>query len=299
MSIKKFIEKYSPKICRNVPEILYPLFLKIIYQARTGHKLNLKNPKRISEKIQWLKLYDNLPIKTILTDKLLVRDWVKQRAGNLNFPELYGVWDSFDEIEFEILPQAFYLKTNHGCAMNIEIKNKERFLREAKEEVGKIFKKWLSENFAYSWGFELQYKNIIPKVYAEERLFIAEHQRVSDYKIWCMNGKARFIEYNVYPLKSKIEDVRLAIYDTEWNPLPFTHGVPKYEGELPRPERLEEMVATAETLSKDFKFVRVDLIDIYDKLYFAELTFTPYSGHMVIVPDDYDYILGDMLNLNS
>ena len=286
---------------KSLPKCFYPFFLKRTYKARTGHTLNLKNPKRFSEKIQWLKLYDNLPIKETLTDKLKVRDWVNERIPSIEFPEIYGVWNSFEEIDFDILPDAFYLKTNHGCGMNIRIEDKKRFLKEGKEEVSKIFKNWLNTNFAFKVGFEMQYKNISPKIFAEERILAQNniHVRVSDYKILCFHGEAKYIEYFVYPPKSKPSDARLAIYDKYWNKQPFTHSRPIYEGELPKPDRLDEMINIAETLSKDFKMVRVDFVENEGKLYFAEMTFTPCSGHMLFEPDEYDFKIGDMLDLNK
>ena len=297
MKLKEKLDTITYQFYKHLPPVLYPVFLKIIYKNRTGRTLNLENPKRISEKIQWLKLHDNLPIKAVLADKLRVREWVRKRVDNLNFPHIYGIWNSFEEVDFDILPETFYLKTNHGAAMNIQVIRKKHFIGRAREKASKLFDKWLKTNFAFLWGFELQYKDIKPQVYAEERLYVGEHQRLADYKIWCMNGKAKFIEFFVYPQKYEPENIRMVIYDTEWNKLPFTHDIAQHEGELPPPSRLSEMISTAEKLAQDFKLVRVDINEVRGKLYFGELTFTPCSGHMTFIPDEYDLLIGDMLDL--
>lgn len=284
-------ETYDYFFYKNLQKKDYPRFLKKIYKQKLSKDLNLKNPTTYSEKIQWLKLYDNIPIKTILSDKLRVRDWVEKKVETLHFPKIYGIWNSFEEIEFEKLPDKFVLKTNHGSAMNIFINNKDEFLKTGKEKVASLFNNWLNTNFAFCYGFELQYRDIPPKVFAEEMLPIIHK---CDYCILCMNGKAKLIEHLVFIRPHYSER---AIYDTNWQKQPFTDDHPMYNGDLEPPDNLSEMIRIAETLASDFKLVRVDFNEIDGKLYFAEMTFTPCSGHMIYNPAKYDRIIGDMLDL--
>lgn len=276
---------------KSLPKRDYPKFLKKIYKQKMGKNLDLRNPKTYTEKIQWLKLYDNIPIKTILSDKLRVRDWVEKKVDNLNFPEIYGIWESFDEIEFDKLPDSFVLKTNHGSAMNMFINDKAEFLKKGKEKIGSLFNNWLNINFAFCYGFELQYRDIPPKVFAEEKLPIIHK---CDYCVLCMNGKAKFIEHLVFIRPNYSERV---IYDTNWQKQPFTDDHPIYNDELEPPVHLSEMIRTAEILASEFKLVRVDFNEVDEKLYFAEMTFTPCSGNMTYTPEKYDRIIGDMLDL--
>ena len=61
-------------------------------------KLNLKHPKTLSEKIQWLKIYDTTPLKAQLTDKVSVRDWVKQKISEKYLKPVLQICDNFDAI---------------------------------------------------------------------------------------------------------------------------------------------------------------------------------------------------------
>ncbi len=296
---KNTLEYFSYLLYKSLPEHFYPWFLEKIYKQKTGKKLNLKNPKTFTEKIQWLKLYDNIPLKTRLTDKLQARKWCQEKVNSLNYPYIYGVWNSFDEIDFDILPSNFFLKANHGCAMNIRVENKDNFLKKGKKQVSKIFDKWLKTNFAFVSGFELQYNGISPKIYAEEQLFEETKGRLSDYKVLCMNGKPVFIEYYKFTFfKDQIIDDKIIIYNTKWEKQNFGHTKNIYEGEIPKPHNFDSMLETAEILAKDFKFVRVDFYEVDKKLYFAELTFTPSSGFMIFNKSEYDLLLGNMLNIN-
>lgn len=141
---------------RCIPKCLYPLLLKGWFRIHRGYKLNLKQPERFTEKIQWLKLYDTTPLKTRLSDKYSVRSWVAERIGEEYLIPLLGVWDRFEDIDFDKLPDQFVLKANHGCAMNIIVRDKSKFNQ---REAQKKFKTWMKMNFAYRSGFEMQYKD--------------------------------------------------------------------------------------------------------------------------------------------
>ena len=66
---------------RNLPESEYPKYLKKIYKYRTGENLNLNQPKTFYEKLQWFKLYGVTPLMQDCTDKVKVRDYVKEKIG--------------------------------------------------------------------------------------------------------------------------------------------------------------------------------------------------------------------------
>ena len=79
-SLKKFFEKISEfdinikkvkrnyEFYKNLPAEKYEEELKIWYKKEKGEELDLNNPKTFNEKIQWLKLYDSTPEKTLLAD---------------------------------------------------------------------------------------------------------------------------------------------------------------------------------------------------------------------------------------
>lgn len=256
----------------------------------TGQKLNLENPKTYNEKVQWLKLYDSTPLKTRLADKYLVRDWVKEKIGEEYLVPLLGVWDSFDEIDFDALPQSFVLKANHGCGWNLIVKDKSQLdLEDAREK----FNTWMGLNYAYCNGLELHYMNIQPKIIAEEYLE-NDHNDLRDYKVFCFGGKAHHIMY----LTDRKVGMKMSFYDLEWKKQNFVYSFPLNDQEVPKPQRLEELIAVSEKLAQGFAHARVDFYILNDgTLKFGEITFTSATGTCRWAPPHQDRIYGDLIEL--
>lgn len=260
------------------------------YRQKTGKRLDLTNPQSFNEKIQWIKLFDNSPLKTTLADKYLSRDWIANQIGEGYTVPLIGVWDSADEINFDNLPNKFVLKTNHGSGWNYIVNDKNKILP---ENVKLKLNLWLEKDYSFSSGFEMQYQKIERKIIAEE--FIGDGLGLIDYRFYCFNGVPRQIWVDKY---SGTKDHIREIFDTDWNKLDFTCTWPKAKGELDtRPENYDEMLRISSILSKPFNFVRVDFFEVDSKLYVGELTFTPMSGLGKFNPPEYDLRLGKMLNL--
>jgi len=264
--------------------------LKDWFKLWSGKPLDLENPQTFNEKVQWLKLYDSTPIKTRLTDKYLVREWVKEKIGDKYLIPLLGVWDKFDDIDFDRLPGKFVLKANHGSGWNIIVKDKSTFDKAAAK--GK-FNRWLNTNFAFINGLELHYKAISPKIIAEE--FIEnEGADLYDYKIWCFNGTPKFIMF----LAERQVGLKMAFYDLAWNLLPFTYIYPQYDKLVTKPDNLDEIINIAKKLCRDFIHVRVDLYRLDNgSLKFGEMTFTTASGACNWNSPEYDLVLGQMITL--
>ncbi len=186
----------------------YPELLSAWFYEETGHILDLDNPQTYNEKIQWLKLFDSTPLKTKLADKLLAREWVKEQIGEKYLVPLLGVWDSFDEIDFDSLPNRFVLKANHGAGWNIVVSDKNTF---DKEGARNKFEKWLHTNFAFAYGLELHYRDIPPKIIAEEYLENSNDD-LYDYKVWCFQGKPEYVMF----LAERHKGLKMAFYDTNW-----------------------------------------------------------------------------------
>lgn len=284
----KFFYKLKPKY--------YEHFLKKLYEFETGNKLNFQTPFLFSEKIQWLKLNNSTELKTICSDKLKMRDFVSEKIGPEHVTKVYGVWDNFEDINPENLPQSFLLKMNHGSKMNIFIMNKDRFFKNKKavKLAKKLINEWKKTNFAFK-SLEMQYKNITPKIFAEEMLSTDKKKTVDEFQIHCFNGKPLYIEYMKEILKNTYENI---FYDMNWQKQEFAHLKPQYSGEIPKPEFLDTMLEYAKKLSEPFKFVRVDFVYSNSTIYVLELTFTPCSGFIRFVPDKYDSIWGSLLNID-
>ena len=264
--------------------------LKEWYKSQLGENLNLDNPKTFNEKIQWLKLNDSTPLKTQLADKYLVREWVKNKIGEKYLIPLLGVWDDFDDINFNSLPRQFVLKANHGCAYNIIVKDKTTF---NKDDARNKFKLWLRENFAFKFGLEMHYKNIQPKIIAEEYLENIDGE-VYDYKIFCFNGKAKYIQI----ILGRSANYQMVFFDTEWKRQDFITNNTLYNGDIPKPKNLSEMLEKAEVLAKNFNFVRVDFYILNDdSIKFGEMTFTPFSGVGHWNKTEWNMKFGEMIKL--
>jgi len=278
--VKKDYKYYS-----NLLPEKYEEELKLWYENTTGEELNLEAPKTFNEKIQWLKLFDSTPLKTKLADKYLVREWVKEKLGEEYLIPMVGVWDSFDEIDFDKMPDQFALKANHGSGWNLIVKDKTQF---DKNTAKKKFDIWMGKNFAFAYGLELHYMNIPPRIIAEEY-----HPCQYEYQFWCFNGKPVFISAIHEPHGQNAK----ATYDPDWNEMDFVTSLPKLEGTLPRPVMLEEMTRIANIIAAEFAFVRVDFLYDEKNLFVGEITFTPAGGLCKWTPKEYDRILGDKLSL--
>ena len=261
------------------------------YRRATGKILDLDHPRTFNEKIQWLKLYDSTPIKTRLADKYLVREWVAEKIGEKYLIPLLGVYDSFDQIDFDSLPDRFVIKCNHGCTYNIIVKNKNFFdIDDAKQKINA----WIQENFAFKNGCEMHYKNINPIIIIESFLENKDED-LYDYKFWCFEGKVKYIQFLS---ERNTNGLKMAFYDANWNKQKFVYSYPLDSKTIERPDNLDEMISLAEKLSKDFSHVRVDLYRLDDgTIYFGEMTFTSASGICRWNDKKIDRQLGDWIKL--
>ena len=259
------------------------------FTANTGEKLDLQNPVTFNQKIQWLKVYDNTSEKTLLADKYLVRGWVEKKIGGKYLIPLLGVWDCFDDIDFTALPDKFVLKCNHGSHMNIVVKDKSNLDKmDAKQKMDI----WMQTKFSKK-GFEQQYRNIIPKIIAEEYIENLGGE-IYDYKFFCFSGKVKYIQF----LSDRQGGLKAAYFDVNWNLQPFTNNHPFVNFSVNKLNNLEEMIEIAEKLADGFSFVRVDLYRLNDgTIKFGEMTFSPASGTQDWRPAAANRMLGNLVVL--
>ena len=266
----------------------YPAELLLWYHSQTKEHLNLDKPQTYHEKMQWLKLYDSTELKTRLADKYLVRQWVAEKIGEQHLIPLFGVWDSFEAIDFSLLPNEFYLKANHGCKWNIYVSDKATF---DKAEAKKKFDIWLASNYAFRYGFQLHYYNIPPEIIAEQ--YLGDSNSWQEFKFFCCDGEPRFIQvYSYQEGKSQVH-----VFDLAWNYLADFLLAPA-SGKIPKkPALLEEIISLATILCQGFPTVRVDFYVLADKIYFGEMTFTSGSGIRSLTAAHYSRQMGNWINL--
>lgn len=265
--------------------------LKKWYHKKTGDKLDIDCPKTFNEKLQWLKIYNAIPIKTKLADKYLVRDWIKEKIGEEYLVPLLGVYDRFEDIDFDKLPNQFVIKCNHGSGYNIVVRDKTTLdLIEAKQKVDK----WMSTNFAFRNGFEIHYRPIKPKIIIEEYMNIDESSR--EIQVWCFNNNIKFV--SVESIKDLDNLVRGTFYPNG-KPTEFRISPNHYNklDNIPDTKAFYEAIKLSEKLQVDVPFVRIDFVELHGSVKFREMTFTSGSGLSKIEPIKYGKILGDWITL--
>lgn len=265
--------------------------LRRLYKSRIGVDLNLENPVRYTEKIQWSKLYDRDSMRSTLSDKYAVREWIGEKIGDEYLIPLLGVWESPDEIDFDKLPNNFVMKTNNASGTNALVKDKTK---ENLKRLKRRLRSWLA--FENGWYlFDLQYQDIPPKIIAEK--YMIDHgssRELMDYKFMCFNGTPMYVWVDL----DRYTDHRRIVFDLDWKIQPWTqYGYPAVEEIVEKPQCFDEMVQIAKELSQGFGHVRVDLYSIDNRPYFGEMTFTNGSGFEPIIPDEYDAVLGSMWKL--
>ncbi|WP_372663125.1 ATP-grasp fold amidoligase family protein [Cohnella sp.] len=267
------------------------IHLQFMYWVRIGKRLNLNKPKSFNEKLQWLKLYDRNPIYTQLVDKYEVRRYITNVIGEKYLIPLLGVYNDFDEIDIEKLPEAFVLKCTHDSGGLLICKDKKSLdLEEAKVK----FNRWLKRNFYFN-SREWPYKNVEPRIICEEFKLDESSTELKDYKFMCFNGEAKclFVCLN----RNSPNGLNVDFYDMDWNPMPFERHYLNSKSIINKPKNFKKMVEFAEKLSKNIPFVRVDFYEINGNLFFGELTFYPGSGYEKFKPESFDYLLGSWIEL--
>ena len=272
---------------RYLPQEFYA---KIYYEYYHGKKLNLENPVRYVEKLQWLKVYFHPQILTKLVDKYEVREYVKERIGAKYLNELYQVCDHFNEIDFDSLPESFIVKGTHGSNMHMIVKDKRK-LNKIKLKLSTY--NWKRKNLYYSSGQEWAYKNVKPRIIVEK--FLEDSQgELLDFKIFCFNGEPKFTQVQKWENGLKY----IAHYDLDWKKLKITYqDLINYDGEIEKPKNLNTMIELSSKLSEKLPFVRVDLYNINNQILFGELTFYPSDARNNFYPESFDKKVADCLIL--
>lgn len=268
------------------------LYLKMLYKEIMGKKLNLDTPKSFNEKIQWLKLYDRNPLYTKLVDKYEVKKYVSNLIGEQYIIPTINVWDNFDDIDFDSLPDRFVLKCTHDCGSIVVCKDKANFKVEDARAL--ITKK---QKVNYFWGGrEWPYKNVRPRIIAEEYMEDSLTSELRDYKFFCFDGepKALFIATD---RQNESEETKFDFFDMEFNHLNISNGHPNSYKTIKQPISFEKMRDLAMVLSKGFPHVRVDFYEVNGQVYFGELTFSHWSGFVPFEPEEWDLKFGSWIKL--
>lgn len=268
-------------------------YLKLLYYARLKRPLNLDNPQLFSEKMQWLKLYDRNPFYTKLADKYEFKKYVSEQIGNDHVIPLYGVWNSFDEIDFHKLPNQFVLKVTHDSGGFVVCEDKATFDKDlAKNKIEKA----LHTNY-FRRGREWPYKNIKPRIIAEKYIPSLGKADSVEYKLTCIYGKVCVFTVCGGIPHSKFEVRTNDHFDKDWNQQHWWAYYKPSGKIIQAPPQKDEMIAFAEKLSAGIPHVRVDFYVIDGIVYVGEMTFYTHSGFLEFNPKKQDEIMGKWLEL--
>lgn len=295
MDYKKLIKsrKARVRILQAFNMVPDKTMVKIQYRIKTGHKLDLKNPKRFTEKLQWYKLNYRDPLMAQCSDKYEVRKYVEKCGlGNI-LNDLYGVYNSPDEIDFRELPMAFVLKDTLGSGGNsvILVQDKRQMDEEA---VRRQMWDWVNEPIdKKNPGREWVYDGRRHRIVVEKMLLSKDERDLPDYKFFCFGGKP-FCLYFMQNYTMHHSMGEMGFFDCEFHLLPaHRQDFKPITSNLPKPQNFDEMVRIAEILSAGFPHVRVDLFNKNGQILFGEMTFFNASGYTTFEPDQFDYILGE------
>lgn len=296
MEIKEIIKKINIRILYFIAPYIKDdeLFLKLLFKQRMGFKLNLKNPRTFSEKLQWLKLYDRWPEYTQMVDKYEAKKYVASIIGEEHVIPTLAIYNHAEDIDFDALPNQFVLKCTHDSGGIVICKDKSKL---DKQVTVKKLADALKVNYYYQ-NREWPYKNVKPRIIAEPYMTNSKEEdgELSDYKWFCFDGEPKFM-FIATDRFTIGEETKFDFYDIEFNHLPFINGHPNATRQIEKPEGFDAMKEFARKLSKGLPHVRVDFYSVNGHIYFGELTFFHWSGMMPFIPIDWDYKFGSYIHL--
>ena len=289
--MKRIRKKYNRTLLKLLWKVNPVKATKYFYKISLKKELDLKNPRDLNEKIMWLKHHTYWNSKLIATcaDKYEVRNYVKECGHESILNKLYGVYDSIDQINWEILPDQFVIKTTNASRTNIVCTDKKQLER---ENIEKTLEKSLKTIFGKTTA-EFQYALMKPRVIIEKYLGKENGELPMDYKIWCFHGIPKYVIIHSGREKG-IHSVRM--FDMNFQEVYFLKNSDNSIKQL-RPDNFEKMIEVARDLSQAFPFVRVDLYDVNNQIIFGELTFTPGSGVIPFFKDEALLEMGKHLKL--
>ena len=269
-------------------------WVRFMYKIKFGKKLNLENPQTFNEKLSWIKVKYYNPLYTKLADKYEARRYIADKIGEEYLIPLLGVYDSFDEIDFDKLPDQFVIKCNHDSGGIVICKDKSKLdIKQARKKIERCLKR----NY-YKRSREWVYRDIKPRILIEKYMENKNKSGLIDFKFFCFDGTPKFLyvsegleNHSTAKISFLSMDFRLESFHRK-DFKPFNDI-----SEVFKPVNYDKMVELARELSVNFPFIRIDFYEIKGNIYFSEFTFFPCSGMLPFEPEEWDKIIGCWLKL--
>ncbi len=268
------------------------IYVRLMFRRFFGRFPDLKHPKTFNEKLQWQKLNDHNPLYTQLVDKYVVREYIKKEIGEEYLIPLLGVWDHFEDIDFNKLPDQFVLKCTHDSGGLVVCKDKKTL---DKEKAKKKIESCMCRNY-YSLWREWPYKHVKPRIIAEKFMQETDGSDLKDYKFHTFAGVPKIL----LRVSNRFSNGRFDyFYADSFQPANFCAKTGKVSNyvEDKEPPMYRQMLKLASKLAQPFPYVRVDFYDIDGKIYFGELTFCPGAGFDKFEPEEWDVTFGRWMKI--
>lgn len=282
---------HYPRWRKYMPDKMY---LQCIWRDTMGYELDFRHPKTFCEKLQWLKIYNRKPVYTKMVDKATAKEYVASIIGEKYIIPTLGIYNNFDEIDFDTLPNQFVLKATHNSG--------GVYICKDKSQIDLVKARSMTEGQfginVYNDYKEWPYKNVKPRIIAEKYMEENDGVELKDYKFFCFGGEVKALLLISDRFKANSETC-FDFYDRDFRHQDVITGPPMSLIPHTKPQCYDEMICIAEKLSKDIPFVRVDLYQTNGKVYFGEMTFFPVAGMIHFKPFKWDYVFGEWLNLEK
>jgi hypothetical protein len=277
--------KFSPLITND------RLYIKWIFKLQTGKKCNLNRPRTFQEKLQWIKLNDRKDIYHKMVDKYEAKKFIAEKVGRDYVVPTLGIWERFEDIDFNSLPSQFIIKNTHDSQSYYICEDKSQL------KIDDIRKRLLKRrNHPYFYSREWCYKGLKHRIIAEPLLNDGKGKFLTDYKFYTFNGEPKF--FYLTSNRGLEGGLKEDFFDIEGNLMEINQeGYYNNPNTPSLPINLNKMVEFSRILAEETYHLRVDFYEVNGKLYCGELTFFDGDGWCNFTPEKYNRILGDWIKL--
>lgn len=289
--IQQYLMKVLFKFSRLIPDKLY---ISIQNRMILGKAVDWHNPQLFSDKVQYLKLYNRIPLYTTLVDKVAVKDYVSNLIGKQYIIPTLGVYTKADEIDWNALPEQFVLKCNHDGGSNSVVLCKNKLMLDKAAVNKKLSRRLRINNYWHTK--EWPYKNVKPCIIAEEMLQTSSGSVPEDYKFYCFNGEPKL----VLVITGRGINLQYCYFDMDFNIVPIMDKGMEFPKITPlKPKNFEKMIELVRKLCVDIPYVRLDLYNINGNIFFSEYTFYSGGGFELFDPYKWNIVLGDWIDITN